>query len=55
MKFDPRILFLITAIICLIFILNTVFRTQLYDDTFWIAILGVFIGLGSWYKEKETS
>ena len=45
MKFEPRILFLITAIVCLIYLVKNFFEGPEYDGIFWVSVLWVFLGV----------
>jgi len=44
MKFEPRYLFLFTAIVCLFHLLYNFYIGPEYDSTFWIALFWVFAG-----------
>ncbi len=44
MNFTPRILFLITALVCLIYVIKKFIDGPAYDGTFWIAIMWIFMG-----------
>ena len=45
MKFDPKYIFIITAIVCLIQVIKTLIDKGEYDGTFWIALMWVFAGV----------
>ena len=55
MKFEPRMLFLITSIICLIFVIENLYNGPEYDGIFWIAVMWVFLGFYLYKYPMEES
>ena len=45
MKFDLRILFLITSIASLLYVINIFYEGTEYDGNFWIAVIWIFMGI----------
>jgi len=57
MRFEPRILFLITAIVCLVYLIKNLLEGPEYNGIFWICIFWVFAGIYLYKKpiQKEES
>jgi len=56
MKFEPRILFLITSIGCMLYLAKTLYEGSEINGTFWIAAFWVSIGIYLYrYPMKKES
>ena len=50
---SPNILFLITAVICLIYLAFAAIKGMEYDSTFWVALLTIFFSGGAWLLARK--
>lgn len=57
MNFNPRIFFLLTAIICFISVVVSLYKGKEIDVNFWISVMWVIMGVLLWLgvdKRKEN-
>jgi len=54
MKFEPRILFLITAIACLVYLIKNLIEGPVYNGIFFICIFWVFAGIYLYKKPIDA-
>jgi LPXTG-motif cell wall-anchored protein len=50
---EPRYLFLLSTLICAVYLFKIFISEEEFGNVAWIALIGIFVSLGAWFLTKK--